>query len=182
MVQVGAEEYLFDLTIPYVRRVCQYVSAQVNKERVEGENIATDLPSILSGQRGNLNNDDMNKLREQGFDVDDGKLTNPGNIPEPTLVAINAPPVLNWKTDCIVCPRRAVSLQNLFASFCNYSKANVIKMSRLDIFLIMMPMKFIEDTVIKKTNERLYLTITTQKYIKWASCWLYMSCWVGICN
>ena len=62
VVQGGDEEYLFDVPVPSVRRVRQYVSARVNKERVEGENIATDLPSILSGQRVNLNNDDMNKL------------------------------------------------------------------------------------------------------------------------
>ena len=46
--------------------------------------------------------------------------------------------------------------------------------------LIMMPIKFIEDTVIKKTNEQLDVTMTTQEYIKWVVCWLYMPCWVGI--
>ena len=47
-----------------------------------------------SGRRGNLNDDDMNKLREQWFDVNDINLPNPENVPEPTHVAINAPPVL----------------------------------------------------------------------------------------
>ena len=103
MVQKGAEEYLFDVPVTSVRHARQYDSSQVNEERVEGENIATDLPSILSGQRGNLNNDDMNELQEQGFDVNDDNLKNPENVPDSTPVAINAPPVLNWKTDCIVC-------------------------------------------------------------------------------
>ena len=58
----------------------------VNKEQVEGKNIATDLPSILSGRRGKLNDDDMKKLREQGFDVDDDNLPNPENVSEPTPV------------------------------------------------------------------------------------------------
>ena len=79
-------------------------------------------------------------------------------------------------------PRRAANLQNSFASFRNYSKADVMKMSRLDMFLIMMPMNFIEDTVIKKTNEQLGVPTTTQEYIKWVGCWLYMSCWVVIFN
>ena len=57
-----------------------------------------------------------------------------------------------------------------------------MKMSRLDMFLIMMPMKFIEDTVIKTTNEKLDVPITIQEYIKWIGCWLYMSFWVGISN
>ena len=57
-----------------------------------------------------------------------------------------------------------------------------MKMSRLDMFLIMIPMKFIEDTVIKKTNKRLDVPMTTQEFIKWVGCRLYMSCWVGICN
>ena len=60
LVQEGAEDYLFDFPVPYVRRARRSVSARVNEEQVEGKNIATDLPSIFLGQRGNLNNDDMN--------------------------------------------------------------------------------------------------------------------------
>ena len=144
--------------------------------RVEGYNIATDLPSIFLGRRGNLNDDDMKELQEQGFDVNDNSIPNTENVSEPTLVAINYPPVLYWKTDCIVCPWRAEKLQNLFVSFCNYSKANVMKISRLDMFLIMMPMKFIEYSGIKKTNEILGVPMNTQEYIKWVGCWLYMPC------
>ena len=50
------------------------------------------------------------------------------------------------------------------------------------MFLIMMPMNFIEDTLIKKTNYQLDVPMNTQEYIKWVGCWLYMSCWVGVCN
>ena len=57
-----------------------------------------------------------------------------------------------------------------------------MKMSRLDMFLIIMPMKFIEDNVIKKTNKRLDVPMTKHEYIKWVGCWLHMSCWVGIYN
>ena len=53
---------MFDVPVSSVRYACQFVSSQVNEDRVEGENIATDLPSILSGRRGNLNDDDMNEL------------------------------------------------------------------------------------------------------------------------
>ena len=62
LVQGGDKEYLFDVSVTSVRHDCQSIIAQVNKERVEGENIAKDLPSIFSGRRGNLNDDDMNKL------------------------------------------------------------------------------------------------------------------------
>ena len=57
-----------------------------------------------------------------------------------------------------------------------------MKMSRLDVFLIIIPMKFVEDTVLKKTNERLDVPMTTQEYIKCFGCWLYMPCWFGISN
>ena len=97
-----------------------------------------------------MNDDDMNELREQGFDVDNDNLPNPENVPEPTNVAINTPPVLNWKTDCIFSPQRAAILQNSFALFHNYSKDDIMKMSRLDMFLIIILMKFIDNTVIKK--------------------------------
>ena len=182
VVQEGSDENLFDVPVPSLRRACQYVSARVNKERVEGENIATDLPSIFFGRRGNLNYDDMNELQEKGFDVEDDNLPNPYNVLEPTHVAINDPPVFNWKTDCIFCPRRAANIKNSLSSFRNYLKADIMKMSRLDMFLTMMPMKCIEDTVIKKTNEQLDVPMTTQEYIKLVGCWIYMSCWVGILN
>ena len=111
VVQEGAQKYLFDVPVPSVRCARQSVSARVKEERVEVENIATDLPSISSVRRGNLNNDDMNELREY-FDVNDDNLPNMENVPEPTPVAINALRVLNWKTDCIVRPRGAENLQN----------------------------------------------------------------------
>ena len=57
-----------------------------------------------------------------------------------------------------------------------------MKMSRLDTLRIMMTMKFIVDTVIKKTHERLDFPMTTKEYIKWVGCWLYISCWIGIRN
>ena len=47
-MQKWSKEYLFDVPVPYARRAFQYVSARVNEEQVEGKNIATDLPSILS--------------------------------------------------------------------------------------------------------------------------------------
>ena len=70
VAQEGVKEYMFDVPVPSVRRSCQSVSARVYKERVEDKNITVDLPSISLGRRGNLNNDDMNKLQEQRFDVD----------------------------------------------------------------------------------------------------------------
>ena len=102
-VQEGYEEYLFDIPVPSVRCARQSVSAPVNKEQVEGENIGTDLPSILSGQRGNLNDDYMKRLLEEGFDVDNDNLPNLENVSNLTPVAINAHPVFNWKTNCVVC-------------------------------------------------------------------------------
>ena len=102
LVQEGSEEYLFDVPVPSVRRARKYVIAQVNKEQVEGKNIATYLLSIFSGQRGNLNDDDMNKLREQVLYVNTDNFSNPENVPETTPVANNDLPVLNWNTDCIV--------------------------------------------------------------------------------
>ena len=62
VVQERAKEYLFDVPVPSMRCARQYFSARVNGERVEGENVATDLTSISSGRRGNLNDDDMKEL------------------------------------------------------------------------------------------------------------------------
>lgn len=157
-----------------MRRAHQGISGLSNDEQIRGENIATDLPIISSGQRINLKDDDMNKLWQQGFDVYDDTLQNLENIQDRNPVAVNDPPVLNWKTGSIVCPQRAANLQNLFASFCNYSKAGVMKMSRLDMFLIMLLINFIGENVIKQTSKWYDVPLTTQEYIKWVCCWLYV--------
>ena len=47
-----------------------------------------------------------------------------------------------------------------------------MNISMLDMFLIMMPINFVEDNVIKKTNEQLDVSMTTQEYIKWVGCWI----------
>ena len=80
--------YPFDVPVTSVICSRQSVSARVNKERVEDKNITVDLPSISLGQRGNLNDDDMNKLQEQRFDVNDGNLPNPENLPDPTMLLL----------------------------------------------------------------------------------------------
>ena len=63
VVQKGSEEHLFDVSVPSMRRACRSFSSRVNRGRLEGDNIATDLPSVSLGRRGNLNDDDMKKLR-----------------------------------------------------------------------------------------------------------------------
>ena len=95
VVQEGTKEYLFDVPVRFIIRACKSVRARVNEDRVEDKNIAIDLPSILLGRRGNLNYDDMNKIQERGFDVNDDNLPNPENVPEPNPIDIKAPPVLN---------------------------------------------------------------------------------------
>ena len=47
VVQKGSEEHLFDVSVPSMRRACRSFSSRVNRGRLEGDNIATDLPSIL---------------------------------------------------------------------------------------------------------------------------------------
>ena len=76
VMQEGAKEFLFNVPAPSVMCACQGVSVLSNYKRVWGKNIATDIPIISSDQRISLNNDDMNKLWHQGFDVDDDTLPN----------------------------------------------------------------------------------------------------------
>ena len=47
----------------------------------------------------------------------------------------------------MVCPRRAANLQNSAAKLKNYSQEDVIKMSKLDLFLVLFPLEHLKTVV-----------------------------------
>jgi hypothetical protein len=123
----------------------------------------------------------MAELRRQGIAIDDDNDPAPENIPvggeEPQHVVDN----LNWKgEEGIICPRKAANLPNSFAGFTHYSRDAVQRMSKLDLFMILFPVKYLKEVLIPETNKGLDVSLDMQEFIKWVGCWLYMSCWNGV--
>ena len=73
-----------------------------------------------------------------------------------------------------------VSSLIFLASFRNYSHHAILRISLLQLFLVMFPEDYIEEVLIPETNKVLSVTMDIQEYIQCVGCWLYMACWVGI--
>ena len=147
-----AEDFfvVFEATVNQVRR-------QVNQTKIDsrigGVDLTTDLPNLNYGRTSNLTAGDMADLRRQGIATDDENDPAPENIPGPAP----APPndQLTWKSDGIICPRRANNLQNSAACFMNYTREEVMKMTKLELFLVLFPVEYLSTVLIAETNKDL---------------------------
>ena len=92
----------------------------------------SDLPCLDSGRNSNFTSDDMADVRHQGVAVDDDNNPAPQNIPLPQLED-----GYSWRSEEIICPRRSNNLPNTYAAFKNYSHEEVMKMTKLELFLIL---------------------------------------------
>ena len=138
---------------------------------------ANDAPNLLSGRTSNLRLEDMAELFRQGIAIDDDRNPAPDNIPRQGETTAGTG---NWRREGIICPRKSGNLQNYFASFRNYSHDAVLRMSLLQLFLIIFPEDYLEKVFIPETNKGMSVPMDIQEFIKWVGCWLYMACWVGI--
>ena len=85
----------------------------------------------------------------------------------------------NWKREGIIFPRKAGNLRNSFSSV-RHSHDAILRMSLLQLFLVMFPEDYLEEVLIPDTNKGLSVPMDIQEYIQWVGCWLYMAYWVGI--
>ena len=117
------------------------------------------------------------ELRRQGISINDGNNTAPENVPRQGDTNADTG---NWRREGIICPWKAGNLQNYFASFRNYSYNAILRISLLQLFLIMFPEDYHEEFLIPNTNRGTSVAMDIQDFIKWVGCRLYMACWVRI--
>ena len=125
----------------------------------------------------NLRLEDMAELCRQGISIDDDNDSAPENVSRQSDT--NAETV-NWRREGIICPLKSGNPQNPFASFRHYSHDAILRISLLQLFLIVLPEDYIEELLIPNTNKRMSVPMDLQEFIKLVGCWLYMEWWVGI--
>ena len=73
-------------------------------------------------------------------------------------------------------------MQNSSAVFTKYALEEIIRVSRLDFFLINLIVTYLNSILISDTNKVLQSLVDIQEFIRWVVCWLYMDFWVVITN
>ena len=142
-----------------------------------------DLPFLASGHNLNLTSEDMADLRLQGIAFDNNNNHAAENIPAPVK---NTLPQLEEYNICrlegIICLRRSINLHNTNADFKNYSCEEEIKMTKLELFIILFPVEYLKEIFIPEMNNLLKHPMYPGEFIRWLGCWLYMGFWVRILN
>ena len=104
--------------------------------------------------------EDSAELRRQGIEVDDNNDPAPGKIPQTnnrtTSTDRTAEKALNWNgAEGIAFPLLASNLPDTPVYFKNYSNKDVMKMSNINLFLILSPLDYLKQVVIPQTNKQL---------------------------
>ena len=110
------------------------------EHRVGGADFS-DFPSLASGQNLNFTSDNMTDLRHQGIADDDDNDPDTENIPYQVPQLVNA---LNCKSEGIVFPGQLNNLHHTYATFKNYSREEVMKMTKLELFFIIFPVDYLK--------------------------------------
>ena len=121
----------------------------------------------------------MVELFRQGIAIVDDNNPAPENVPRQGETTAGT---VNWRREGIIFPHKSGNLQNSFASFRHYLHDSILRMSLLQLFLIMLPEEYIEKVLIPDTSKGRSVPMDIQEFIKCVGCWIYMACWVGIEN
>ena len=98
----------------------------------------------------------MSDLWRQENSVDDDNNPSPGNHPVPENIILTELEEDNiWRYEGIIFPRLSNNSHNTNAAFNNYSRKEVMKMMKLEFFLILFPVYYLKEILIPKTNKLL---------------------------
>ena len=105
------------------------------ENQIVWRNEEDNLPVLPSGKIMNPTEENIDVLRCIGITIDDKNYPAPENVPEQQeKQQWNGEEGREvWKSEGIICPRKANNLRNYFACFCNLKKEEVLKMSKIEL-------------------------------------------------
>ena len=143
----------------------------------------SDLPYLASGHILNLTYEYMADLRIQCIAANDNNEISPEKNPVPKTIPLTQ---LEKENNCIsekiICLSQSKHIHNPNAAFKHYSREELMKMTKLDLFLPIFPVNYLKEILIPKTNNLLKNPMDLEEFIQCMGCWFYMGCWVGIPN
>ena len=79
-----------------------------------------------------------------------------------------------WKSEGIIFPCKANNLQNYFVHFWNYTKEEVLKMRKLELFLVLFPVGYLKTLLTPDKKKVLKYPLDLGEFMRWVGSWLYM--------
>ena len=105
-----------------------------NQEFVNGSEVY-DGPKLISNHVSNFSSEDISEIRPQWINVDDENYPESYKLPQVRGNVEASITTLNWKWGVGIWTRKSAKLKNSSAGFTNYARGDVLRMSRLDLFL-----------------------------------------------
>ena len=132
------------------------------QNRISGSKEEGNWPVLSSVKITNTMEEYMAVLCCIFITIDEDNDTAPENIPEQQQQHQGNRPKVGevWKSEGIICPRKAKDLQNYFACFRNYTKEDVLKIRKLDIFLVLFPVGYLDTILIPQKKKFLRIPQT----------------------
>ena len=85
-----------------------------------------------------------------------------------------------WKSEGIICPRKAKNIQDYFSCFWNYTREEVLKKIELQLFLVFLTIGYLNTILISETKKVLKDPLDPGDFTMRVGFWFYMACQVGI--
>ena len=85
----------------------------------------------------------MVELFRQWIDINNDNNPAPENVPRQGDTNTGTG---NWWREGIICPRKAGNLQKVFVSFRHYSHDAILRMSLLQLFLVVFPEEYLDES------------------------------------
>ena len=163
ITQEGPEDSFFGI-VP--------VAVQEDTSLVEG---TSTLPSEVQGAlRASPTDEDIALVRGQGIMVDDDNEPAPEN--EPTVNETTNSVFGDWDHFTGICPRKMEAIPNTSPRMIHFSLDAVVKPTKLQLFELLFPKKFIFETILPAINDRIEgNAVMFREFLQWLGIWFTMA-------
>ena len=114
--------------------------------------------------------------------IDEDNDTAPENIPEQQQQHQGNRPKVGevWKSEGIICPHKANNILNYFTCFWKYTKEEVTKMIKLELFLGFFTVGYLNTVLTAQINKVLKDSLVLGEFMWWFGFLFYIDSWYGI--
>ena len=78
--------------------------------------------------------------------------------------------------------KRRKMFRIILHNFWNYTQEEVLKIRKIELFLVFLPVGYLNSILITDTNKVLNNPLDLAELMRWVGFWIYIACWAGIAD